>query len=598
MTGLPTLLVELDDGTGTFPYNITTYADMVSGWSVNRGRQDEFEDIEASIARLLLNNKDGRFTLGSAAYGIVVDQQVRITETAGATTSRRIVGNVQDWPVEWVDPAGLYAPCPITVVDKRARLTRRRLQSAIQTEGTIDGATRIYTLAESALATTVGDTSGNVGPTIGLAGTGTLPTFGNEGPISDATVGYFAGTVTPSGQRFEGIVDVAAPTCLEVTFRSAAPPAAGFAYLALWSGQLGLGINGGGGQLSYFTPGAGANTATVVTDDEWHHAAIRYEGGTFHILLDGVELTTTAGTAPAVDTQTPLAIGDSYTGYLANVLIFTTTLTNAQLADHAAAALGGMDESSDERVTRLASYGSIDAADLDLETGVLTAVPSQPLAGTSPAQAISDVVDAEGGTWFIAGNGDLVMQNRYHRTFAASQAAVLTLDASASDIEHDDLRVVTDKQYLFNEVEAERIGGAKQTVRNQASIDQYEQYPTSVTLLVTTDDEALGRANWIINAYSEPLPRVPQVTVDLLSASEAMQQEFLNLELGDRITITNLPSQSPVSTVDLIVEGISESQSLGGWKGSLNTVSADLFRAWIMGDATYGVMGVTTRPHY
>ncbi|MCC7268780.1 MAG: hypothetical protein IT546_15780, partial [Caulobacteraceae bacterium] len=69
MTGLPTLLVELDDGSGTFPYDITEYVSLSSGWSIGpHGRPDELQEVQATSLNLTLDNTDGRFTLGAALY--------------------------------------------------------------------------------------------------------------------------------------------------------------------------------------------------------------------------------------------------------------------------------------------------------------------------------------------------------------------------------------------------------------------------------------------------------------------------------------------------------------------------------------------------
>ena len=63
--------------------------------------------------------------------------------------------------------------------------------------------------------------------------------------------------------------------------------------------------------------------------------------------------------------------------------------------------------------------------------------------------------------------------------------------------------------------------------------------------------------------------------------------------------MTNLPaSTSPMTTADLLVEGIAERQSMSEWRLTLNTVPASLLQGWILGDATYGVLDSTTKLHY
>jgi hypothetical protein len=83
--GIPLVQVYVDDGTGTFPYDITTKT-RVAG-SVTRGRQDELTQVTPGQLGLILDNNDGRFTLGSTTIAspspIKVDQKIRTKVTPG-----------------------------------------------------------------------------------------------------------------------------------------------------------------------------------------------------------------------------------------------------------------------------------------------------------------------------------------------------------------------------------------------------------------------------------------------------------------------------------------------------------------------------------
>ncbi len=75
-------------------------------------------------------------------------------------------------------------------------------------------------------------------------------------------------------------------------------------------------------------------------------------------------------------------------------------------------------------------------------------------------------------------------------------------------------------------------------------------------------------------------------------------QAALALELGDHVRITGWPSQGPASTLDLIVEGSKETQTEKSWEIEFKTAPAQLFYAWILGNATYGQLGSTTRLYF
>ena len=95
--GLPSYQVLLDDGTGTFPYDITAYVRLVQGWSIQRGRQDELAAVTPGSLSLTLDNADGRFTIGSTLIAspspIKVDARIRVNEAANLPTRTNLVTN-------------------------------------------------------------------------------------------------------------------------------------------------------------------------------------------------------------------------------------------------------------------------------------------------------------------------------------------------------------------------------------------------------------------------------------------------------------------------------------------------------------------------
>lgn len=610
MTGLSTLLVELDDpaGSGTWPYDITQYVDLREGWTLTRGRQDEFDEVDASTARLTLNNRDGRFTLGSVAYGIVVDQRLRISESfAGGPVSRRITGYVQDWPVTFADAGARNVPCAVTVTDALARFSRRKLTAALAQEQRADSPAYLYALSEAAGAQAAGDTSGNRGTSLSLFGTGSSPTFGAD-TGTDQTGVVFA------GGKYLRRTSIQAASYLTYEFAVIVPvgsatPTQVFSMKGADLSDVRISIEADGtvsAQAFGLSPSGNSFTLspTSIADGLPHLVTLRVvNNASTELFVDGVSAAT--GSLPgALSAFDELTVGLSATGGITvfGVAAYPTALSSGRIAAHYRQLAVTVSESSDTRLARLASYGNVPSGDLALEVGVETRLARQTLAGASLASAMQEVASTEGGTLFINGAGKVVAHNRQHRVLRASQAPAVAL--TSEDVMHDDFQVTADKQYLQNEVTGSRPDGGQQVARNTASIDKYEQYPADLpSLLVTTDAEVADRVNWVVGAYGEPLPRLNKVTIDLLTlastaAGIAKVRALLALELGGRITIGGLPSQSPIATADLLVEGLEERQSADSWQMAFNTVSAELFRAWILGNTTYGVLGSTTRLHY
>lgn len=78
----PTVGVLLDDGTDTFPHDITEHVRMINGITIRAGRQDEQSQITPSQLNLTLENIGGEFALGSTVLAtpsvIVLNQKIRV----------------------------------------------------------------------------------------------------------------------------------------------------------------------------------------------------------------------------------------------------------------------------------------------------------------------------------------------------------------------------------------------------------------------------------------------------------------------------------------------------------------------------------------
>lgn len=603
MTGRPTLLIELDDGTGTFPYDVTAWVNLKAGWSLERGRRDEFADIDPAVFRLQFDNTDGRFTLGSPTYGIRVDHPIRLTETFGSTTSVRHTGFVQDWPTMWDSPTAVRAVMRVTSVDWQSRLQRREMENALKSSILLDVPAALWPMQEESKNTQYASATDPAAPRLTRTGSGLAPVLGY--PVEDESGEIVSGARFRGGRFFEIDERFAFPATaytLEVYGTFPTLPTADQVILAIGpdmqrygvflepSGIIRLGLTGTGGP--------------VIVDELVHHIVIETVISTQvrTLWVDGVVADTdvaTVGSGPLLiefggPSSAPVSAEVLNEGVLAFAAYYDSAVGSV-IADRPTS--GQPPESSDARITRILALGEATGT-TDLEPGILTNVPAQNLTGAKVWSAIQDVATAEGGAVFMDGSGALVLQNRTHRTLAAAGDPVVTL--AATDIDTD-VVISADKQYLQNKVDGSRLGGSTlPAVVNQDSIDLYDQYPESLnSLLVTTDTEVLDRINWQVGAYSTPMPRMSSVTIDLLTLDDdAKVEALLALELGDRILITDLPPQSPISQGDLIVEGIREDQSVTEWKLTLNTVSASLFRAWVLGDATDGVLGSTTRLHY
>jgi hypothetical protein len=286
-----------------------------------------------------------------------------------------------------------------------------------------------------------------------------------------------------------------------------------------------------------------------------------------------------------------------FTGVIGHVALVNQLTTIARAQSHGTAVQTGFaGESGTARITRLAGYANIPVNTLDAS---LTNVAFVDPTGQSVADAINDVVAAEGGSWYIDGSGNLGFHNR--NKVVAKTAPDITI---AAEYLAEDTAFTTDMQGVINYYEVAAAGtGITQVVRNTVSESgngtsvAHGRYTGSASYLVQTDAEALDRGNWTVANHAQPAARVGSLTFDLLTMTFAQQQQFMAVETDTWIRITGLPGQTPGSTTaDLIVQGISEVSSTSAWTLTCVVVNQSLFSpVWILDHSTYSVLGSTTR---
>lgn len=605
---LPTMNVLLDDGTGTFPHDVTEFVHLPSSLTITRGRGDEFTRVEPSQLGLRFDNVDGRFTLGSTRYGgIHVDKRIRIVEAVGSVRSERFTGYVQDWPAQWPTPTGSYAVAQVTAVDRRPRLARRELRSMLDYEIRKDAPSHYYPLQERKGSKTAGDASGNRSGVLRMRGPNQRVLFGGEGGPAQTQAAAFrfdgqwlhrrdivraVSTVeaflaaSPEGNRtFDGeaVITVVHATNRRLELRIFVSRNGVATAVLDWRDQPTLRVTGG----------------PFLFDEAPHHLAATVDGNTLRLYVDGSLAGSARGNASTGNVRTgDLSVGPNRgtrgePALISHVALYPQPLSAGRIAEHAAAGLTGFSgEPSDRRIGRLAGYGNLAPSEVRLEAGSLRSTGPQSTAGAGLLAAMEDVETAEGGVLFVDGAGILTFHARSHRVRSAAAAPVL--DVTSADV-GSDLTFSADPQQLMNYITGSRFEGGSQVVADAPSIAVHEQYPGELTgLLVNSDDEVEARMLWMLRQYARPVTRLSTVTLDLLTLPASVQEAALRVELGDRLRVSGLPAQSPVAVADLLIEGWTEERTDQSWSMTFNTVPAEIHRAWILGDPVYGVLDSTT----
>ena len=602
---LPTLTVLLDDGTGTFPFDITSKVLGTDGYQITKGRDDWQGGVTAGELRLTLDNSDGRFTPGSTILGtpspIVVDQRIRLFENliAGGFDETgfdvggfdgvyaRFTGYVKSWPVTWPATVTTFSEVQITATDAQARAERRTLRSMLEEEILADTPTAYYTLSEAAGSTSAGDTSGNQMPALNMNGSGTAVSFGDgTGPVDGLSAAVF------SGGRWLGATTStdtlgASAWSIECWFNTTTVPALDMTLFVVTDETSSAGIPlviNAAGQVAF-----SSLSGPTGTDGLTHQAAVTWDGTTAILYVDGVLVDSAATgllSGTALDNLIvggTLPLSQAFTGTMSHVATYDSALSSTRVVNHYTAGAGGT-ETTTARLARLAGYVGIPVATLDSS---LTTVPRQSTSGQSGWQAMQDVADAEMGLLYVDGVNDLMFHNGNRVPMKTVPDLTLTADAVTPDV-----TPTVDDQRLVNYVEATSLStGTVSVARGQSSEVTHGRYSESVDYLVTTDGEALDRGNWIVANFGEPTTRYGTLTINLYAMTPTQANTVLaTLDLDCFLRVTSMAAQNPGGAVaDVVVQGWQETATNESWFVTCNVVARSLYDVFIPDDPVYGI---------
>ena len=283
--------------------------------------------------------------------------------------------------------------------------------------------------------------------------------------------------------------------------------------------------------------------------------------------------------------DTNLAAGFGKAEIIGHYAVYDHALSADDIARHWHVGHDGFSGDSDgARLNRILNYARWPASWRDIDDGDASLAGEQWDDGSKLLDELQAVEVDGGGVLFMSAAGKVTYRARLARVAATSEA---TFDCTGNRAPEAPLEWSVDDTHLCNIIKATRDvpGGVSTTVIDHDSVAEYEEiWDDSFTLRVTTDEEVVSRAREKIQRYKDPDTRISQLVLNPSASTgpdaQALWNLALGLEIGDKITLTNLPDHAPANEIDYFVESVADSNVIDGPK-LLSTFTFDLSPAAI-----------------
>lgn len=198
---------------------------------------------------------------------------------------------------------------------------------------------------------------------------------------------------------------------------------------------------------------------------------------------------------------------------------------------------------------------------------------------TKADQLITDLLAADGGTFFIAGSGVATYHSAASRYKTQSPMATLTSAMTAFGRPTMTVRKIINKQTVT------RTGGVARTASDATSIQRYdtrEGAPVTSSYLMD-DGQAASLAGWLI--FLQKAPRPPVREVPLVKGGDAALQQMLVRELDNLVTAS---VDTAGNTVTGWIDHLRGTIDPGGLLGMTYIIRKRTFATFRVGTSTVG----------
>lgn len=574
----PTVLLEM--AFGAQPLGTTfTWTDVsayLQGYDLqSRGRTTEFDQCQATVVTLHLNNTDGRFDPGNTASpyypNVVPNVPVRLSWVYNGTTYRRFLGYVDTWPRQWPG-AGSWSMSDVQCTDGFKLLARVQFAEPYS-QAVMDDAPRGYWRLNDPQGQWLGYNLGNAG--------NTKVFYAPQAPAGDRAGPLISGETCPNYSGVAGgyeTIQTVYPYLLtgDLTWEC-------WVYIDQFTGGpygiLGLGNFGdlranADGTFSFLQSNGTTTwtvTSTVQSAGVWLHLAVVKKAGSVQLYVNGAPsgAAVTFGVPaipPAVMHIGQSQTGGPYDGGIAEVALYPVALEAERISVHAAAHIDTCpNELTGTRLGKILNLFGWPSGQRSLDAGRHTLGTWQVPLESPALTEMQAAALSEFGLVFCDENGNLTFQDGHHRfnSTRCTTSQVTFGDQGAEVRYRDDFTPVLDDLHIVNDAQVSSADGWQSRKTDTTSQGQYGIAVFQRSGLLAYHWAARAWAQWVLAVNKAPVTRVDTLTPINVFADDTATTAALTLGISDRVTVNRRPNPGSVFSQQFYVEGYSEQAAEG-----------------------------------
>jgi len=295
----------------------------------------------------------------------------------------------------------------------------------------------------------------------------------------------------------------------------------------------------------------------------------------WNVFVDGTSVNsgTTITNQTLVQVKTVALVVEASTGTEAtrgHLAVWTTPPT---LADAVDAAFGYAGEAAAVRIARLCDEEAVTHSYI----GTAAASSTRPCGPQRPATLLDllrDAASVDGGILYEPRDALGLTYRAIDSLY--NQDAALALSYTADGEVAPPLEPTDDDQGVHNDVTAtRRYGASSQYTLDSGALSVQPppngvgRYTATVELGLNDDDQAADQASWRVHLGTVDEARYPKVSLDLahmgVHGKRQLQLDTARADIGDRITIDDLPDWLPRPDESLLMQGYSETLNQYLW---------------------------------